>query len=338
MSHQLLCACELSLRITGECSALIELIERNIDALSEDFPSSQVTVGLSLLLLQAPANQQTPILDLALKIIAPSETQLLLSTAPILVMPLLQIISSAAVMEVLSDSQISTSNQQLALTLLHTVQGQDEGRKEDSVVASSGYKALSEFSAEEHIIPHLPEQACTNGHPCTLIPTVTANQWTRDVPSRDQGYHPGSVLVPTRCYSHRTGWQQEDMLSINASDEGGERELAFLSEEVESDSTSPAAKISMSAELLPLIKRATAVFHVPWPIQGEHPTLRMAPLNPLTAGLAWVYGQGIPCYVTGPEFIPPELVKVALEPVASVRGSFQFPPVNWAVILSLDEA
>lgn len=74
LSLQLLCACELSLRITGECSALIELLERNIDALSEDFPSSQVIVGLSLLLLQAPASQQTPILNLALKIIVPSET------------------------------------------------------------------------------------------------------------------------------------------------------------------------------------------------------------------------------------------------------------------------
>lgn len=136
LSLQLLCACELSLRITGECSALIELLERNIDALSEDFPSSQVIVGLSLLLLQAPASQQTPILNLALKIIAPSETQQLPVAAPILVMPLLQIISSAAVMEVLSDSQISTSNQQLALTLLHTVQGQDEGRKEDPLQLS----------------------------------------------------------------------------------------------------------------------------------------------------------------------------------------------------------
>ncbi|KAK1174956.1 focadhesin [Acipenser oxyrinchus oxyrinchus] len=136
LSLQLLCACELSLRITGECSALIELLERNIDALSEDFPSSQVIVGLSLLLLQAPASQQTPILNLALKIIAPSETQQLPVAAPILVMPLLQIISSAAVMEVLSDSQISTSNQQLALTLLHTVQGQDESRKEDPLQLS----------------------------------------------------------------------------------------------------------------------------------------------------------------------------------------------------------
>ncbi|MGH0154610.1 UNVERIFIED_CONTAM: hypothetical protein FKN15_036118 [Acipenser sinensis] len=147
MSHQLLCACEFSLRITGECSALIELIEQNIDALSEDFPSSQVIVGLSLLLLQAPANQQTPILDLALKIIAPSETQLLLSTAPILVMPLLQIISSAAVMEVLSDSQISTSNQQLALTLQHTVQGQMKEEKRLTMQPPKSYNVGGQRSS-----------------------------------------------------------------------------------------------------------------------------------------------------------------------------------------------
>ncbi|MGH0116157.1 UNVERIFIED_CONTAM: hypothetical protein FKN15_074798 [Acipenser sinensis] len=56
------------------------------------------------------------------------------------------------------------------------------------------------------------------------------------------------------------------MLSIAVSEEGGEQELAFLSEDMESDSTSPAVKISLSAEL-PLIKRATAVFQVPWPTQ-----------------------------------------------------------------------
>ncbi|MGH0137761.1 UNVERIFIED_CONTAM: hypothetical protein FKN15_064588 [Acipenser sinensis] len=48
---------------------------------------------------------------------------------------------------------------------------------------------------------------------------------------------------------------QEDLVSIAASHEVGEQELAFLSEDVESNGTSPAVKLSLSAEFLPLIKR-----------------------------------------------------------------------------------
>ncbi|MGH0167357.1 UNVERIFIED_CONTAM: hypothetical protein FKN15_078028 [Acipenser sinensis] len=58
------------------------------------------------------------------------------------------------------------------------------------------------------------------------------------------------------------------MLSITTSEEGSEQELAFPSEEVESDSTAPAVKLSLLTELLPLIKRATAVLQVPWPTAG----------------------------------------------------------------------
>ncbi|MGH0137705.1 UNVERIFIED_CONTAM: hypothetical protein FKN15_040746 [Acipenser sinensis] len=64
-------------------------------------------------------------------------------------------------------------------------------------------------------------------------------------------------------------WTQEDILSIGDSEEAGEQELAFPSEHVESDSTSPAVKLSLSAELLPLIKRATTILQVPWPTECE---------------------------------------------------------------------
>ncbi|MGH0149391.1 UNVERIFIED_CONTAM: hypothetical protein FKN15_025279 [Acipenser sinensis] len=66
-----------------------------------------------------------------------------------------------------------------------------------------------------------------------------------------------------------TDWQQDDMLSIGFSEEVGKQELTFPSEDVESDSSSPAVKLSLSVELLPLIKRATAVLQVPWPTEGE---------------------------------------------------------------------
>lgn len=38
--------------------------------------------------------------------------------------------------------------------------------------------------------------------------------------------------------------------------------------------------------------------------------------------------------VPGPESVPAQLVKVALAPIAVVGGSHQYPPVNWASVLS----
>nr|XP_015200548.1 PREDICTED: focadhesin [Lepisosteus oculatus] len=133
LSLQLLCACELNLRITGEFSALIDLIENHLEVCSEDFPSEQMITGLALLLLKAPATQQIKILNLAFKIITSSEMPVLPAAAPILVLPLLQILSCTALMEALSDSQIRETNQHLASTLLQTVQGHTFSQKEDTI-------------------------------------------------------------------------------------------------------------------------------------------------------------------------------------------------------------
>ncbi|MGH0126490.1 UNVERIFIED_CONTAM: hypothetical protein FKN15_048807 [Acipenser sinensis] len=56
---------------------------------------------------------------------------------------------------------------------------------------------------------------------------------------------------------------------VDLSKKVSEQELAFPFEEVESDSTSPVVKLSLSAKLLTLIKRATAVLQVPCPTQGH---------------------------------------------------------------------
>lgn len=47
-------------------------------------------------------------------------------------------------------------------------------------------------------------------------------------------------------------------------EEVGEQEQAFPSEGMESNLTSPAVNRSLLAELLPLIKKATAILQVPW--------------------------------------------------------------------------
>ncbi|KAM9641215.1 focadhesin isoform 4-T8 [Trichechus inunguis] len=67
LSLQLLCVCEVSLKITGECSSLIHLLERGVELLKEDFPVELVLSGIALLLLQTPASQQRPILSLGSK-------------------------------------------------------------------------------------------------------------------------------------------------------------------------------------------------------------------------------------------------------------------------------
>ncbi|MGH0160057.1 UNVERIFIED_CONTAM: hypothetical protein FKN15_038484 [Acipenser sinensis] len=93
--------------------------------------------------------------------------------------------------------------------------------------------------------------------------------------------HQGTVLAVLLCErslspvplgpqgAMSADWKQEDILSIAASDEVGKQELAFPSEDVESDNTSSLVKLFLSAELLPLIKRATSVLQVPWPTEGE---------------------------------------------------------------------
>lgn len=118
LSLQLLCVCEVSLRIAGECSSLIHLIECIVDHLQQDFPSDQVAIGLCTLLLQAPASQQKPMLTLASKMVSCSCSKTML----VLVMPLLQIVSSASVMDCLSEGEATASSHELAVNLLQMVQ------------------------------------------------------------------------------------------------------------------------------------------------------------------------------------------------------------------------
>ncbi|MGH0135169.1 UNVERIFIED_CONTAM: hypothetical protein FKN15_001109 [Acipenser sinensis] len=62
-------------------------------------------------------------------------------------------------------------------------------------------------------------------------------------------------------------WQQEDLLSVAASEEAVYQE--FPSEEGDSDGATPVVHVSLSAELLSLIKRATDILNVPWPVDDE---------------------------------------------------------------------
>ncbi|XP_009952635.1 PREDICTED: focadhesin-like, partial [Leptosomus discolor] len=117
---QLLCFCEVSLNVTGECSSLISLIEDNFEVLKEVFPVEQCVIGLALLLLQTPESQQKSVLSL--------ETQNISTTALTLVMPVLQILTSTTVGDCLSEDVSGTTRQQLAVNLLGMLQ--EEGVKD----------------------------------------------------------------------------------------------------------------------------------------------------------------------------------------------------------------
>ncbi|MGH0186322.1 UNVERIFIED_CONTAM: hypothetical protein FKN15_021066, partial [Acipenser sinensis] len=75
-------------------------------------------------------------------------------------------------------------------------------------------------------------------------------------------------------------WQQEDLLSIAASEEAVDQE--FPSEEGDSDGATPVVHVSLSAELLPLIKRARVVLNVPWPVDDKwkHSVFEDDPVSP----------------------------------------------------------
>nr|BAK62485.1 hypothetical protein [Pan troglodytes] len=122
MSLQLLCVSEVSLKITGECSSSIHLLEHSVELLKEDFPVELVIIGIALLLLQTPASQQKPILNLALKLLSVTEDQKIPKSSLLLVMPILQILSSSALEDCISVDEEGPSRQQLALNLLEMIQ------------------------------------------------------------------------------------------------------------------------------------------------------------------------------------------------------------------------
>ncbi|XP_061486839.1 focadhesin [Rhineura floridana] len=131
---QLLCFCEVCLQVTGECSCLICLLEENVELLKEGIPFEMAIIGLGLLLLQAPASQQKPILNLAIKLLSCSETKMSPAVALILVMPALQILSSTAVQDCMTEEDGGTTRQQLAIHLLEIIQ--QEELKERKQLAS----------------------------------------------------------------------------------------------------------------------------------------------------------------------------------------------------------
>ncbi|KAM4051519.1 focadhesin isoform 1-T2 [Anomaloglossus baeobatrachus] len=131
LSLQALCACEYSLKITGDCSTLLHIVEEIVDLRKESFPREQILTGLSLLLLQSPCNLHNHILNLALKILMLRDGSKTPAIAQVLLMPLLHVLSSAALIDCFSEQDKGLSLQQLSLTVLEKIQDTDNKEREN---------------------------------------------------------------------------------------------------------------------------------------------------------------------------------------------------------------
>uniref|UniRef100_A0A8C9SVB1 Focadhesin n=1 Tax=Scleropages formosus TaxID=113540 RepID=A0A8C9SVB1_SCLFO len=111
---QLLCACHLGLGLTGECGPLLRLIQKLLPA------CSQVScLGCGSVPGFGPSYHEassSKVLSLE------GEAETCPQVAPVLVLPLLQILSCTVLMEALMDPSIRAQNQQLAHSLLEAVQ------------------------------------------------------------------------------------------------------------------------------------------------------------------------------------------------------------------------
>uniref|UniRef100_A0A8B9CJ79 Focadhesin n=1 Tax=Anser brachyrhynchus TaxID=132585 RepID=A0A8B9CJ79_9AVES len=144
---QLICFCEVCLNITGECSSLISLIEDNFELLKEVFPVEQSIIGLAFLLLQTPESQQKSVLSLAYKILSTSETQNVSATALVLVMPVLQILSSSSVGDCLPEDDSGATRQQLAINLLGMLQEEGVKNRKEMMSCKLLFPITSSYSS-----------------------------------------------------------------------------------------------------------------------------------------------------------------------------------------------
>ncbi|CAJ1086531.1 focadhesin [Xyrichtys novacula] len=117
---QLLCACQLCLKLNGDCRLLLSSIQQLLPACKEELPLDELLVGVALLLLEAPAAQQSSLLSLALSLV-PEDSELAPWLSPVLVLPVLQLLSCSSLTEALADPRIHTLNQDLAHKLLSRI-------------------------------------------------------------------------------------------------------------------------------------------------------------------------------------------------------------------------
>uniref|UniRef100_A0AAQ6IU57 DUF3730 domain-containing protein n=1 Tax=Anabas testudineus TaxID=64144 RepID=A0AAQ6IU57_ANATE len=143
---QLLCACQRCLELNGDCRPLLSLVQQLLPACQKELPVDELMMGVALLLLDAPAAQQTSLLRLALSL-TPEQGDLCPWLSPVLLLPALQLLSCSGLTEPLTDRRTHMLNQDLTHSLLRSISRQtDKPQQSDPVLAlplSSWYSELS---------------------------------------------------------------------------------------------------------------------------------------------------------------------------------------------------
>lgn len=121
--QQLLCACRRSLLLNGDCRPLLSLMQQLLPACQQELPLDELLMGVALLLLEAPAAQQTGLLSLALSLV-PEQAELSPWLSPVLVLPVLQLLSCSGLTEPLANRRTHSLNQDLAHRLLRSISRQ----------------------------------------------------------------------------------------------------------------------------------------------------------------------------------------------------------------------
>ncbi|XP_040887163.1 focadhesin [Toxotes jaculatrix] len=116
----LLCACQRCLRLNGDCRPLLDLLQLLLPTCQQELPGDELMMGVALLLLEAPAAQQTSLLSLALSL-APEQAELSPWLSPVLVLPVLQLLSCSGLTEPLADRRTHNLNHSLAHSLLRSI-------------------------------------------------------------------------------------------------------------------------------------------------------------------------------------------------------------------------
>ncbi|XP_028988970.1 focadhesin isoform X2 [Betta splendens] len=143
---QLLCACHRCLQLNGDCRPLLSLMQQLLPSCRQELPVDELIMGVALLLLDAPAAQQTSLLHLALSL-TPERGELCPWLSPVLVLPVLQLRSWSDLTEPLTDRRTHMLNQNLTQRLLQSISRPRDGpRRADPLLAlplSPWYAELS---------------------------------------------------------------------------------------------------------------------------------------------------------------------------------------------------
>ncbi|XP_012735632.2 focadhesin [Fundulus heteroclitus] len=158
---QLLCACHQCLKLNGDCRPLLNLIQQLLPT-SKVWPVDELLMGVALLLPEAPPAQQSSLLRLALSL-APEQAELAHWLSPVLVLPVLQLLSCSRLTEPLADPTTHSLNHSLAHRVLRSISKPtnkaQQPRPTLALPLSSWYGELSVALSILHKVAHDPSAA-----------------------------------------------------------------------------------------------------------------------------------------------------------------------------------